>query len=596
MVHANNSTTQPIPYCGEELERLEGLGEPQFRRAFGNDRSGRRLYKFNQLGYRGKEFAPHASHQIFVFGESHAFGYFVDFDQCWPSRFVELWSRHLGIEHNEIGYLNFADPGTSNASIARSVVSQCSAVRPDLVLVHFANLLRSELILDGRPHRVGHWLLQEKEKLVAQETRPGGAVPKTLMELIDRGSSYYRFAQGSERMKELEEPVDATCLLENLRSLLLVQFFCKSEGIPLVATCEHIDPLLARGIQKDPTLGPLVRCLDPEVFTNFGIWCVPGDHSEDPGHAGPSRHNRFARAMFDFYRQRPPAASSHRPREEAPQAAVEDSVQTFYQQLPFNHFGNPRTAARSLRTNPIPETYPDAHRLLETGAISTAVDCGCGAGWLSNTLALHYEVEVTGVDFTVRALERAQEVAHRLGVHHRVRFVEADLLELVCHQSFDLVCSLGVLHHTPDPRRAFHRIQHLARPGGHIYLGLYHQPGRAPFLEHFHRIVEQEGEVAAFEAFRDLQPEPQDEEHLRSWFRDQVLHPRESQHTLREVTEWLVADGLELVSTSINRFQPFESLDSLFEMEAAYEARSQQALRQLRFFPGFFTLLARRPE
>jgi ubiquinone/menaquinone biosynthesis C-methylase UbiE/uncharacterized protein YbaR (Trm112 family) len=43
---------------------------------------------------------------------------------------------------------------------------------------------------------------------------------------------------------------------------------------------------------------------------------------------------------------------------------------------------------------------------------------------------------------------------------------------------FDLVMSIGVLHHLPDPDRALSRLARLARPGGHIHLYLYWVPER----------------------------------------------------------------------------------------------------------------------
>ena len=82
---------------------------------------------------------------------------------------------------------------------------------------------------------------------------------------------------------------------------------------------------------------------------------------------------------------------------------------------------------------------------------------------------------------------------------------------------------------------------------------------------------------------------------LKSWFRDQVLHPHETQHTLREVCGWLAEHGLSLSSTSINRFEPIENVDSLFALEQTFGERSRQAnLTEGRYYPGFFTVLAGR--
>jgi hypothetical protein len=53
----------------------------------------------------------------------------------------------------------------------------------------------------------------------------------------------------------------------------------------------------------------------------------------------------------------------------------------------------------------------------------------------------------------------------------------------------------------------------------------------------------------------------------RSWFRDQVMHPHETQHTLREISEWLTGAGLTLQSTSINAFAPIGDVALLFAQE-----------------------------
>ncbi|MBA3657699.1 MAG: hypothetical protein H0W69_10150, partial [Gemmatimonadaceae bacterium] len=86
-------------------------------------------------------------------------------------------------------------------------------------------------------------------------------------------------------------------------------------------------------------------------------------------------------------------------------------------------------------------------------------------------------------------------------------------------------------------------------------------------------------------------PATDDEEHLRSWFRDQVLHPHESQHTLKEMAQLISEEGATVVSTSINRFQPIEDMNELFILEQEMERAGEEALRKKRYFPGFFTFL-----
>ena len=98
----------------------------------------------------------------------------------------------------------------------------------------------------------------------------------------------------------------------------------------------------------------------------------------------------------------------------------------------------------------------------------TVLDVGCGTGRFSE-IALVEGAEVVCVD-----MSRAIDVARaNLGHFERAHFVQADVFALPLKASFDVVFSLGVLHHTPDPQRAFARVAELVRPGGVISIRVY---------------------------------------------------------------------------------------------------------------------------
>ena len=64
----------------------------------------------------------------------------------------------------------------------------------------------------------------------------------------------------------------------------------------------------------------------------------------------------------------------------------------------------------------------------------------------------------------------------------QVSLVQADLLKLPFEAaSFDLIYSLGVLDHTPDPRASFLALAGLLKPGGRIVVWVY--PLKRPLLE-----------------------------------------------------------------------------------------------------------------
>ncbi len=97
------------------------------------------------------------------------------------------------------------------------------------------------------------------------------------------------------------------------------------------------------------------------------------------------------------------------------------------------------------------------------------LDAGCGGGRYAR-LAGSHGARVIATDLS-SAVTKAAELCGSL---HDVLVLQADLLDLpLALEAFDLVYSIGVLHHTPDPRRAFHEIARRVKPGGRLAVWLY---------------------------------------------------------------------------------------------------------------------------
>jgi SAM-dependent methyltransferase len=97
------------------------------------------------------------------------------------------------------------------------------------------------------------------------------------------------------------------------------------------------------------------------------------------------------------------------------------------------------------------------------------LDAGCGGGRYAR-LAGRHGARVVGVDLSA-AVEKAATLCADLP---DVAIVQADLLELpLAEGAFDLAFSIGVLHHSPDPRRAFAQVAARVKPGGRLAAWLY---------------------------------------------------------------------------------------------------------------------------
>jgi SAM-dependent methyltransferase len=107
----------------------------------------------------------------------------------------------------------------------------------------------------------------------------------------------------------------------------------------------------------------------------------------------------------------------------------------------------------------------------------TVLDVGCGMGRFAE-VAASYGARIVGIDLSA-AVEAAN---HNLGALPDTAFLQADVFNLPLRpESFDLIYSIGVLHHTPDTHAAFAALPRLLRPGGRIVIWVYTKEGRVGY-------------------------------------------------------------------------------------------------------------------
>jgi SAM-dependent methyltransferase len=143
-------------------------------------------------------------------------------------------------------------------------------------------------------------------------------------------------------------------------------------------------------------------------------------------------------------------------------------------------------SAYSLQWNTFRIVRPDEDRAtfrnrtglnLDDLAGQTVLDAGCGMGRYLRVVGEAGALAV-GMDLS-RAVEAARDLTREFS---GVTVVQGDLLRLpFAEGSFDQIYSLGVLDHTPDPRRAFLGLAKLLKPGGRIAIWVY--PKERPALE-----------------------------------------------------------------------------------------------------------------
>ncbi|WP_372400558.1 tetratricopeptide repeat protein (plasmid) [Azospirillum sp. HJ39] len=115
---------------------------------------------------------------------------------------------------------------------------------------------------------------------------------------------------------------------------------------------------------------------------------------------------------------------------------------------------------------------------------------GCGTGreavWAAATIK---NAHVLAIDLSRRSLAYARRQSQRLGL--AIEHAQADLLELgALGRRFDVIHSVGVLHHMEDPAAGLRVLRGMLRPHGVMEIGLYSAAARRPVVAARHVIAE----------------------------------------------------------------------------------------------------------
>ena len=183
---------------------------------------------------------------------------------------------------------------------------------------------------------------------------------------------------------------------------------------------------------------------------------------------------------------------------------------------------------------------------------------GCGTGQHSiETAAKIEDSKVVAIDLSLSSLAYAKRKTKELGVQN-IEYIQADILELeTLKERFDLIESVGVLHHMEDPMMGWRVLANCLRAGGLMRIGLYSELARQDVVKLREEILKTGVGSKDFEMklFRLNIMNSKKNHHMQilnsndfyslSEFRDLLFHVQEHRFTIPEIKESLFNLGLK---------------------------------------------------
>lgn len=127
------------------------------------------------------------------------------------------------------------------------------------------------------------------------------------------------------------------------------------------------------------------------------------------------------------------------------------------------------------------EPYLKPFAKFDDGHDKDVLEVGVGMGADHLEWAKHHPKSLTGIDLTQRAVDFTSQRLRLEGFEPNVRQGDAESLPFA-DNSFDIVYSWGVLHHSPNTQKGIDEVHRVLRPGGTARVLIYHRRGMVAYM------------------------------------------------------------------------------------------------------------------
>jgi len=249
-------------------------------------------------------------------------------------------------------------------------------------------------------------------------------------------------------------------------------------------------------------------------------------------------------------------------------SAVSAAVRDQYEQSPY-----PRWIKMQLREQPM-RLNAELHYAMPFAQFSPLADdsaaevlvAGCGTGSDAIFVAQRFlGARVLAIDLSLSSISYAKRKTLELGLTN-IEYAHADILELgEIARTFDVISSVGVLHHLADPFAGWRVLLSRLRPGGFMCLGLYSRIARRPVVEArefiaAHGYQDTPDDIRRFRqdvVMQEKSVELRSLSNIRAFYamsdcRDLAFHVQDQHLTLDQIESFLTDSGLRFIGFELD--------------------------------------------
>ena len=208
------------------------------------------------------------------------------------------------------------------------------------------------------------------------------------------------------------------------------------------------------------------------------------------------------------------------------------------------------------------------------GTLSNVLIAGCGTGRHPIFIAaLDKDIEITAIDITKASLSYGKRMAKNLNIKN-INWLQADILKLDdIDKKYDVIESVGVIHHMKDPNKGFELLDRRLKKNGLLKLGLYARYFRKGRLDTIKKYISENRLPPTIESIRDvrkyvlnnlknkdLSPLATIPDYYNtSGFRDLLMHVQEWDYTIPEIKK-MIKDKYDFIGFTLpsNKFEEYK--------------------------------------